>query len=187
MSEIIHTCHYHRGIFAENKCEKCGFYICSQCEVSIGKGRYVCVSCQNKEYKEEHKEHRNWIKHRNGRFVEWEDFIEPSIYGVLLVLGAILFVYFGKINLSFATGVEGIISSISFLYVVFSTPFGYIFLDELFADKVGTLYESFSRWYFKAAFGFLFGWVFFSIYWIKFAKIREKEKKEEKRRKIDNL
>lgn len=177
MSAKVGGCYYHEGKLAVATCAECGVGICRDCAVKDDRGRIICYQCGNKELKQQHREYKKELKEQGGRFRNGREFVIPTIIGILIVVVA---GFLGGLTDSFKAENIIDISTIIVAYMLFSIPFGVIWLNDRFTPKYDTLYNRFGKWYFKICLGVLFGWIFFTIYWIRFIMTKTKSKKEQK-------
>lgn len=176
-------CYYHPGRLAVAVCAKCGVGICRDCAVKNAQGTIICYKCGNEELRQEHKEYRKWLKERGGNFSKGTDFIVPGIIGILIVVGmAMLFYLSGQLNeIVRETGKDGI--SI-IIYELFTIPFCYIVIDDLFAHKYDTTFNLINNWVGKIAISFILGGIVFPVILIHFI-IRKNKSKKNKDLNID--
>lgn len=158
-------CYYHPERGAVAICAKCGVGICRECAVKNNLGQVLCYQCGNEQLRLEHKAHRKRLKEGGGRFRTGREFIFPGIVGICIIIGVVLLDHFYNNN---KIMVGGIFYISLFSYILFSLPFGYILLNDLFAPKYDTIYSGFYKWYWKVWIALLFGWIAFTFYWIRF-------------------
>ncbi len=158
-------CYYHPGRLAVATCAKCGVGICRSCAVRE-QGRILCYKCANKDIVQEHKEYRKLLKERGGNFSYATDFIAPAIKGIVLaIIIPIALDWFYRVQGdSFAPDI-----GLPFIrYALFSSPFLYTILDDLFAPKWKTINDLVGNWWAKALVSLLFGGFAFPFILIRF-------------------
>ncbi len=179
MSTQISNCYYHPERGSVATCAKCGVGICKDCAIKDD-GKILCYQCENEILKQEHKEYRKQLKANGGRFSKGKEFIVPGIIGLLMVIAAGVLAYFGCFDFRMFNGRPGFLlgALLFFAYLLFSTPFCYIVLSDLFASKCDTIYGLCLKCYFKLFVSLLFGWIVFTFFWIRFIfrKVRARRK-----------
>lgn len=171
-------CYYHPERGAVATCTKCGVGLCQDCAIRGDSSEIFCPQCANEILRQEHKEHRRWLKERGGRFVTITDFIIPGIIGILIAVGAgILDHYLNYYGIMYIlTGSEK--EQLFIEYALFSAPFCYILLSDLFTPKYDKRYNIINKWLFKVVISFTFGWIVLPFLFIRFIvrKIRGRGK-----------
>lgn len=162
----ISNCYYHGNRPAVATCAQCGVGICRECAVKDDSGRIICYKCGNSNLKQEHKEYREMIKEQGGRFRNGTEFIVPGIIGILIAIAGGWFIYFGPFDMRVFTGVNK--DFIMIEYLLFSSPFGMIMLNDRFAPKYDTWSNLFNTWFLKVMFSFFIGGIVFAFYLFRF-------------------
>lgn len=174
-------CYYHPGRLAVAVCAKCGVGICRDCAVKNAQGTIICYKCGNEELRQEQKGYRKWLKERGGHFSKGTDFIVPGIIGILLVaLGIFGCLFESSRNANFHMGVVDYMALGAVSYILFSIPFCYIVLDDLFAWKYRTSSQRQDKLFIKVMISFMLGWIAFPFILIRFI-IRRKILKNKNR------
>lgn len=173
MRQQVSNCFYHPDRSAVATCSKCGVGICEYCAVKDVQGKIVCYRCGNEDLKQEHKEYRKSLKERGGRFRKGTEFIVPGIVGTLLVVLSFILLKYSAENgtgslSSIIDGWEKMLVNAILAYFIFSLPFCYILLNDLFAPKYDTAHNNFGKFLLKILISFLFGWLVFTFLWIRF-------------------
>jgi len=139
--------------------------------VKDDQGIVLCYKCGNEKLRQEHEEYRARLKESGGRFRKGTEFIVPGIVGIIIaVAGGALLYFFGDTNDAiFGENVFiGFIAYCLFEYTLFSIPFCYIMLSDLFAPKYDTINDKFDKWYFKVVISLFGGWIVFTFLWVRF-------------------
>lgn len=114
--------------------------------------RIICYQCGNKILKQQHKDHKKELKEQGGRFRHGTEFVVPAIIGVLIV-----------VVVAFATHYldnTNILTGIILAYVLFSIPFGVIWINDIFAPKYDNGVDLVIKIVPKFMFAVCFGWIF---------------------------
>lgn len=141
MQFLASKCYYHPERGAVATCAKCGAGICRDCAVKHDGGVILCYQCENEYLRKEHREYRKQLKERGGSFTKGTDFIIPSIVGLLLIAVFGALEYFGVTN-NPPNGAGGYLLE---AYLLFSIPFSYTLISDLFAPK----YDVYGWWIIK--------------------------------------
>lgn len=174
----ISGCYYHSGRLAVATCARCGVGICKACAVKDEHGTILCYRCGNEKLKQQHREHRKSLKEGGGRFSRGVEFILPGIIGLLIAaVGIIGLRYTGGVSLNEGSLVSSAVY-ILIAYMLFSIPFCYTVLCDLFAPKYDTFNNHFGRWYFKVIISLVGGWLVFSFVLIRFIARKLGRKKQ---------
>lgn len=171
MHPQVSRCYYHPDKSAVATCTKCGVGICRDCAVKDDQGRILCYRCGNEYLKLEHKEHRKKIKESGGRFRKGTDFIVPGIIGILFVIAFGVALYYNPSQQLSSTGEYAYLNFVIYsmiAYLLFSIPFGYIVLSDLFAPKYDTVNDSLFKWLLKLTISLFAGWIFFTFFLVRF-------------------
>lgn len=184
MSVQVGRCYYHPDKASVAVCAKCGVGICEECTVIGDDGRAICYQCGNEALRQEHKEYRRLLKERGGRFVEGRDFLVPAIVGIILILvaGALAYRegYIGSrgaelVGFSFAQYIGKGGSTALYIvflalcaYFLFSIPFCYVLIDDLFASKYRSFSNRISHMITIFLISYFVGWIVFTFVWIRF-------------------
>ncbi len=161
----VSRCYYHPGRGAVAICAKCGVGICRDCAVKDDQGIILCYKCGNEKLRQEHEEYRARLKESGGRFKRGSEFIVPGIIGILIVVGIGAIVHYGGIN---NTMDESVFFRVFLAYFLFSIPFCYIVLSDLFAPKYDTIDNKLNNWCVKIVISLVFGGIVFTFLWVRF-------------------
>lgn len=174
MQTQVGKCYYHPDVGSVALCAKCGVGLCSECAIRAEDGAILCPSCMDEILKQEHKEYRKWIKERGGHFVEGRDFIKPGIIGLLMILAfAVLEVVLDHnqfISAMFHSSLPlpvCVFLIVLSAYLIFSIPFGYVIVNDLFAPRYrrGLVSLTFA---FTVTVSLIFGWIIFAVILVQF-------------------
>lgn len=177
MTIRVSGCYYHPDRGAVAVCDECGVGVCRECAVKVDNGRILCKACADNELRDDHKQYRNWLKERGGRFVEITDFVRPGIIGVFLVVLVVIIGHFTGDSLFR----EGTLFGIMTAYFLFSIPYCYTLLNTLIAPKTyvryGLIASTPIRTMLKMIISVMTGWIVFPIIVIRFAFKKVKSQK----------
>jgi len=186
MPVLVSGCYYHPDRATVAFCAKCGVGICQECAVNDIRGRVVCRQCANEELRQEHREYRKQLKANGGRFVTGKDFLVPGIIGILLVIAAqvgfALQILYSNPFYSYDSNLAlmlMIMTGIALTYYVFSMPFCWLILSDLipiyYTSEMNPI-NAFKR-FFKLCFTISFGWLVFTVIWVRFLIRKHRSKK----------
>lgn len=183
MQTQVGKCYYHPDVGSVALCAKCGVGLCRDCAISEG-GKILCPLCADELLKQEHKEYRKWIKERGGHFVEGRDFIKPGIIGLLMILVfAVLEVVLDQnqfISAMFYSSLPlpvCVFLIVLLAYLIFSIPFGYVIVNDLFAPRCRRGLTSLT-FAFTATVSFTFGWIIFAVILVQFFVCKKRTRKD---------
>ena len=174
-----------------------GAIICPNCERELLRQG---VRQQNQRLKADDQEYRQWLKERGGHFVEGKDFLIPAIIGLVIAgffCGHYLYNYLTDLFYRWSIGegytptvVEIILLTATLaaqmfvmFYLAFSIPFGYVTIRDIFpyrvlsSDTGASFILILTRFCFIAMGASIFGWAFFTFYWVRFLVRRRRAKK----------
>ena len=161
-------CYYHPGRLAVATCAKCGVGICRECLVRDENGTILCYRCGNEKLKKKHREYRKTLKESGGRFKNSTEFVIPGMIGILIAAVGVIAIHYGG-GMSWSEGaIMPVVASAFFAYMLFSIPFCYVVLSDLFAPKYETLDNHFCKWYLKIGISLFAGWIVFTFILIRF-------------------
>lgn len=195
MPSQVSRCYYHPENGSVATCSKCGIGLCSKCVRHDLQGRVVCPTCckeeirkANKLANQEHKEYRKALKESGGQFSSGRDFIRPGIIGMLLLIGAGLLCFLNYSEMQeeishnialFGIGTT-IFMGVFMAYFLFSIPFCYVVIDDLFPNWYMTGDSIRFKKFIILVVSMFVGWIVFTFYWVRFIirKIRSRKKKD---------
>lgn len=168
-------CYYHPDRGAVGTCAQCGAGVCNECAVKYD-GKILCRQCANEFLKQEHKEHQKNLKQRGGRFRKGTDFIVPGVIGILfnLVLFGVPYLF----GYSIIDGESAALVVIG-MYELFSIPFCYVALNDLFPHYYETSIFSFTeflKFFIRVFVSCLAGWIYFPFIVIRFIVSKHRKK-----------
>ena len=185
MSVKVNGCYYHEGKAAVAVCAQCGVGICRQCAVKDNKGRVICVSCGNKNLKEEHKKYRQMQKQQGARFKDKKEFMKPGIIGLLIVFVTFAYVFYEGVIFQEIGRCRNIIevfffiiAMILFAYMLFSIPFAIILMEDIIPPKYATIMDIIGKWLLRVFVSLFLGWIVFTFYWVRCVILNKKKTKE---------
>lgn len=171
MHAQVSKCYYHPEIGAVATCAKCGVGICRDCAVKDDRGRIICYQCGNKDLKQGHKEYRKRLRENGGRFRTGAEFILPGSVGILIAIAFGAFLYYVGMDSQIVSSlsIDGSRGSLLLTaYCLFSSPFGYIVLNDLFAPKYDRAINVICDRFMTVFFSPILGSILFAFFGIRF-------------------